>query len=186
MTDTKKPSFASITLPTPLDRQGKHYSCGETSLGSVLGFYGVDVREDVITRALRPTPKVGTTSQSMAAYAIKHGVQAEVLIGVTVDLLRAELAAGNPVIVAFQAWTEKKVIDYSTAYDEGHYAVVVGLDENFIYFMDPANRFGYSYLPIPEFEARWHDQMSGQRMEGLAITFRGTRFCTPETLSVIE
>lgn len=183
-----KPSVEGITLPVPTDRQGKNYTCGQSVTGSVLSLYGVDKREDDLVKALHGTPKDGTHPHAIARYVRTLGIEAEVRTRMTLDDLRAEVKRGNPVIVAYQAWGSKDS-DY-TEDRNGHYGVVVGIDENFIYLMDPSIRIGYGYLTVEDFEKRWHDtaKFKGENrpLPQLGIVFSGTKRRTAYQLTQIE
>jgi len=48
--------------------------------------------------------------------------------------------------------------DWSQDWEDGHYVVGIGYDSNNIYFMDPATMGNYTYIPVDEFLARWHDK----------------------------
>ncbi|HMA07121.1 MAG TPA: hypothetical protein VKP68_04645, partial [Ramlibacter sp.] len=46
---------------------------------------------------------------------------------------------------------------YADDWEDGHYAVVVGMDAEKIYFMDPSTIGNYTFIRVQEFVARWHD-----------------------------
>jgi hypothetical protein len=54
--------------------------------------------------------------------------------------------------VAIQAWVDnndgKFPIDWKNLWDDGHYCVAVGYDEERIFFMDPSTLGHYTYIPI--------------------------------------
>ena len=45
-----------------------------------------------------------------------------------------------------------------TDWEDGHYVVAIGYDNKNIYLMDPSTLGNYTFIPIPEFLDRWHDQ----------------------------
>jgi predicted double-glycine peptidase len=143
-------------IPVPLARQATNYTCGVAALQSVLAYYGIHVRQDRLAEALQADPEQGTNYHAMMAYAQAHGLQAEAHIAMKLAGLQQLLDAGWPVIVALQAWADAPV-DYVEDWDDGHYAVAVGYDEERIYFMDPSTLGNYTYIPVAEFLARWHD-----------------------------
>jgi uncharacterized protein YvpB len=63
------------------------------------------------------------------------------------------------VIVLVQAWADRYLTasEWRRNFDDGHYVVVVGYDEQNLYFEDPAS-FHRTWLKKKEFLARWHDQ----------------------------
>ena len=76
--------------------------------------------------------------------------------GMTIADLKDALNKGNLVQVAYQAWPDGPV-DYKTDNDDGHYSVVIGYDNDHLYFMDPSTIGSYTYIPHQEFMDRWHD-----------------------------
>lgn len=48
---------------------------------------------------------------------------------------------------------------YATVWDAGHYVIMVGYDDDRLFFVDPSNASpaGYVYLPRTELDERWHD-----------------------------
>lgn len=148
-------------IPVPLARQATNYTCGVAALQSVLAYYGIQVRQDLLAEALLADPEQGTNYHKMVAYAQAHGLHVEVYVDMALDALQRLLDAGQPVIVALQAWADAPV-DYVEDWDDGHYAVAVGYDGERIYFMDPSTLGNYTYIPVAEFLARWHDMYLAQ------------------------
>jgi predicted double-glycine peptidase len=81
------------------------------------------------------------------------------------------------VIVALQAWPTRAVPSWRQDWEDGHYVVVVGVDRDRIYVMDPSVHTGYGYLTRAKFLERWHDyDVEGGRKlvyDRLAIALRG-------------
>jgi len=78
----------------------------------------------------------------------------------TLDDVKADVDAGKPVLVCYQAWAEpeeNESHDWSERWDDGHYSVVIGYDSQRLFFMDPSTMGSYAYITFGEFEARWHD-----------------------------
>lgn len=185
------PQFdASINLPgattairvrTPLVRQPDGYTCGVAALQSVLHYYGVFVRYDKLATALGADPERGTHYQRMAAYAQASGLDVTIFTEMALNSLRQRVDAGVPVIVALQAWGDSPGSAYVDAWDEGHYAVVVGYDQNRFYFMDPSTLGNYTYIATEEFLTRWHDcyEEAGAtiRLYRFGMAVRGATVC---------
>jgi predicted double-glycine peptidase len=53
---------------------------------------------------------------------------------------------GRPVIVQIQAWGDEGT-DYTNDFDDGHYVVAIGFDENYLYFEDPWIIGNIAYIP---------------------------------------
>ncbi len=147
----------SIRIPVPLVRQPDGYTCGVAALQSVLHYFGHIVRFDRLAAVLGADPEQGTNYQRMAEYAQAQGIKVTICIDMTLDMLCAYVDAGSPVIVALQAWGDDAGAGYAKQWDDGHYAVAVGYDDRNLYFMDPSTLGNYTFIPITEFLARWHD-----------------------------
>jgi hypothetical protein len=96
---------------------------------------------------------------------------------VTVADLERAVDAGEPPIVDLQAWTDHDRIPYRETWDAGHYVVMVGYDDERLYFADPSTMtpHGYAFLRRAELEERWHDLagLNDARVERMAIFVRG-------------
>lgn len=152
----------------PNFRQTYEYDCGAQSLGAVLAYYGIDVREEEVMK-LAGTAEHGTFARSIKAAAEHHGLAVD-FKAMTVEEIQRYLDKKIPVILLLQAWTEKEGIDWRNTWDEGHYAVAIGYDKKRMYFEDPSSIFR-TYLTYDELAERWHDQDDKQKYVnyGLAI-----------------
>jgi predicted double-glycine peptidase len=167
-------------LPVPLISQATPWTCGPASLMAALIYFGVfDEPESRLDADLRATPEQGVDPQGLAREARAFGLQAEIRTGLTLRALADELGRGALVIVALQAWPSRPTADPATGWENGHYVVVVGLDDTRVYAMDPSVRTGYAFLARDAFVRRWHDYdlHDGRReeYEGLGIVLRGAR-----------
>ena len=145
---------------------------------SALLYFGVyDDPESTLDAELGVTAEEGTRVDSIVAEARRYGLQADARVGLTFEDLDRGLSRGDVVIVALQAWATKPVTDWRTNWEDGHYAVVVGLSRDRVYLMDPSVRTGYGYLTRDQFLQRWHDYDldRGKRItfERLGIVIRG-------------
>lgn len=164
-------------LPVPIISQATSWTCGPASLMAALVYFGVyDDTESRLTAELGATPEQGVDPASLAAVARKFGLEAEVRTGLTLDDLATELARGSVVILAVQAWAARPV-DPTTDWEDGHYVVLVGLDDARVYAMDPSVRTGYGYLERDALLRRWHDYdvRAGRReaYQHLGVVLRG-------------
>jgi predicted double-glycine peptidase len=60
--------------------------------------------------------------------------------------LENSIMRGRPVIVQIQAWGDEGT-DYTNDFDDGHYVVAIGFDENYLYFEDPWIIGNIAYIP---------------------------------------
>lgn len=146
-----------IAVPDVL--QSTDFSCGAAALQSVLAYYGVGRSEAELIELLGTNEETGTTPESMARVAGELGLRASIGENLALNELRVALEEGVPVIVAFQAWAEDKPPGFSwpECWDEGHYAVVIGMDEDYVYLEDPSLFGSRGRIAVGEFLERWHD-----------------------------
>lgn len=166
-------------LPIPIVRQATHYSCGAASLLSVLQYWNkYDEPETELYGPLKTTEKNGTDYANMIAFAQKQGLSAYAEEYVTFEKIEMALRRNETVIVDYQAWPDKPVSNWKETWEEGHYSVVVAMDPDSIYLMDPSIGGGYGYIPRGEFLDRWHDYEVREgkevRNHQLALFIRGT------------
>ena len=153
-------SLPEKIIPVPIVTQATPYSCGAAAVLSTLYYWqAYDGNESSLYGPLETTPKDGTVPEKMAEVARAHGVKAEIREHQSLNDLRAALAAGDTVIVEYQAWRDVKApkLPWKDTWEEGHYSVLVGLDGINLFFMDPSAHKGYGYIPEAEFLDRWHD-----------------------------
>jgi predicted double-glycine peptidase len=138
-------------------RQTFDFDCGAKALQTVLAYYGVDVREDILIRQLG-AGKDGTRVEQMVAIATARGFQVETREHMSIMELKKYVDNGNPVIVLLQAWADRvmTIKDWQEDYDDGHYAIVIGYVKTIWIFEDPSS-FRRTWLKEHEFLARWHD-----------------------------
>ena len=153
----------------PLARQATSYSCGAAALLSVLYYWQVyDGTESGLYEKLETTEKDGTEPAKLAEVAKGFGLSAELREGLAFKDLRLALDAGKTVILDFQAWKDPgSTVTWAQTWEDGHYAVLVGMDEDRLHLMDPSTPAGYAWLPKTEFLDRWHDyeEEGGKRRE---------------------
>lgn len=153
------PRLPSNYLPVPLVPQATSYSCGAASLMAVLEYWNVfDSPETTLFYPLHTTAKSGTNENAMADLArTVYGLNSELRSGMSLQDLRDALKDGTTVIVDLQAWADEPVTDWSVRWEDGHYVVLVAMDADYAYFMDPSSHGTYAYVPLPELLTRWHD-----------------------------
>jgi predicted double-glycine peptidase len=145
-------------VPVPLISQSQPWTCGAAALMATLVYFGVfDDAESSLVAELGTTPVDGTHVRDIVSVARRFGLTAEARTRLTLADLEAQLAGGAVVIAALQAWPSRRVSDWRSDWDDGHYVVIVGVSRRRVYVMDPSVRTGYAYLTRDEFLRRWHD-----------------------------
>ena len=180
------PVGAQTLLPVPDTRQSTNYSCGAAALQAVLSYYGVDTREDRLMVELGSDPENGTSPQAMVRIARHHGLEAELRESMTIDDLAELVAQGTPTIVCCQAWREEsQKKPWADDWEDGHYMVVIGVDDQRVYFEDPSLLGSRGQISRASFEERWHDvEGSGRRYVRAGLVIRGKPKPPPAVLPV--
>jgi predicted double-glycine peptidase len=140
-------------------RQSTEYSCGASALQAVLSYWGKDVEEQELMQRLHTSPETGTYVGDIARVAREFGFTAEVKEDLTLKDLHAALRKGIPVITCGQAWRSRENSDKSVQEDweDDHYIVVLGMDNNYVYYQDPFAKRGNAFVSHRLFEESWHN-----------------------------
>jgi predicted double-glycine peptidase len=151
--------LSTILTGVPDTRQSTEYSCGAAALQAVLNYWGRDVGEEDIMELLNTDPESGTYPEDIIRVAGAMGLEAEYRENLTLDEVEAAVRQGVPVIVDCQAWRSPASGNVSWADDwvDGHWMVVIGMDEENVYLEDPYILGSRGFMPRLEFEERWHN-----------------------------
>lgn len=144
-------------LNVPDVRQPTNSSSGATALQAVLAYYGTDTSLGILMNMTNTTEN-GTLPENIAQAARDSGLTAEVKENMTLKEIHDNLNQGIPTIVLCQAWVDNSTGNWTDHTGDGHYLVVIGMDEENIYVEDPAILGSKGYIPLQEFLDRWHDQ----------------------------
>lgn len=167
----------------PVVKQRTDFSCGAAATLAVLRYWRWEryagVEEGDLHGALQTTQARGTEPEPIVDY-LRSDARLEAVYrhgDVSVVELERAVDAGQPPIVDLQAWSEAK-LPYRDVWDAGHYVVMVGYDDEHLFFMDPSvlTPGEYAFLPRAELSERWHD-LAGEhdvRLERMAIFVRGS------------
>jgi predicted double-glycine peptidase len=163
-------------------RQITESSCGACALHAVLSYWGKEVDEEELMRLLGTSAAVGTFPERIVQGVRSLGLKAEAREDLTLDELRKVTDAGHPVIALAQLWRSQSESPETPEedWDCGHYIVVLGVDDESVYFQDPYLRMGKGFVPRREFERHWHQVMGGDharhpKLMRLAIFIRGRK-----------
>lgn len=155
----------SILLPLPIVNQLKSFTCGAAVIRSLLEYNNDDddtYSEKEIAKLINANSKFGTREKDIVLFLKRR--KYDVFYKQNLELMDIFelLSQKQPIITCIQAWSEKQKVDYSKEEDSGHYVVVVGYDltQNMIIMMDPVIQGKYGFLPIKDFEQRWHGHHS--------------------------
>lgn len=74
----------------------------------------------------------------------------------SINELQSELSSGRPVILLLQAWADDDSPPYPEDFEDGHYVVAIGYDNDYIYYEDPWVIGSITYTTKIELMNRWH------------------------------
>ncbi|PIR92291.1 hypothetical protein COU01_02405 [Candidatus Falkowbacteria bacterium CG10_big_fil_rev_8_21_14_0_10_44_15] len=127
--------MAKVMLPLKPYRQTRGYLCGPASLRIVFRYYGVDVAEKMLAKVCGSSKTLGTSARGIKKGAEYLGFKAIIKDDSNLKDIEQWLNKKTPVIVD---WFTRGRRDYSDSdIAEGHYSVVAGLDDEYIYLQDP-------------------------------------------------
>jgi len=170
-------------IKVPQVYQPNGYSCGLAALQSVLAYYGKEFRFDELEEDIKPDPEVGAEENRMVKFARAYGLKADFHDDVSIKALWTLLDEGIPVIVTIQAWPKKKK-NLEKSWDEGHYIVAIGYDNENVYFMDSSVLGHYTFIPIKEFENRWRNLENDKKLihPAIVITSKNSKIYDPDII----
>ena len=109
--------------------------CGPASLKIVLEYYGINKSEEELIKLCRLKRGLGVDDKGIKTAAEKFGLKVVIKNNSSFKDIEKWLTKGTPVIVN---WFTRGRTDYGdSSVADGHYSVVMGLDDNFIYLQDP-------------------------------------------------
>ncbi|OGF70412.1 hypothetical protein A3H65_01465 [Candidatus Giovannonibacteria bacterium RIFCSPLOWO2_02_FULL_45_14] len=106
--------------------------CGLASLKMVLDFYGVSKTEKELAELCGTDAKLGTDEEGIKKAAESLGFKVEIKNNSSFEDIQSRLDKEVPIVVN---WFTRGVDDFGVP--DGHYSVVVGLDDVNIYLQDP-------------------------------------------------
>ena len=145
-------------------RQVTEYSCGASALQSVLSYWGKDIDERELMKLMGTTEEEGTYPDKMVNAARALGFDVQAKQDLSLDEVQKFTAPGHPMIALAQVWRSQAMAGAKALEDEwdaGHYIVVLGVDEQNVYFQDPYARNCKAFVPRKMFEDHWHQVMGG-------------------------
>jgi uncharacterized protein len=166
----------------PDTRQSTEYSCGAAALQAVVGYWGRDIGEEDMREMLNTNPESGTYPDDIIRVAQEMGLNATYKENLTLADLETYLGEGVPVIVDCQAWRSVSQANESWADDwgDGHWVVVIGMDDKFVYLEDPYILGSQGIMTRQEFGVRWHNwrglgESDTTKQIHMGIAIRGER-----------
>lgn len=128
--------------------------CGPASLKIVLSYYGIEKSEEELARLCKTDDELGTNDDGISEVAKNFGFNVEIKNNSNLNDIEDWLQKDVPVIVN---WFTRGRIDYTDSdVADGHYSVVCGMDDEYIYLQDPEIG-GIRKLEKEDFMTVWFD-----------------------------
>lgn len=138
-------------------RQATPYTCGVSCVQAILNYYGIHKREDELAKQLHATRDQGTSTVQIVRVFRQYGLRAIVQRNNSLKKLKANLMHNIPTMVAIQAWPDNPVKNWQSDWEDGHWVVVIAMNNQNIIFEDPSLLGVRGLLDRDEFLSRWHD-----------------------------
>lgn len=123
-------------LDVPDVRQTTSSSCGAAAFASVAQYFSIEPdTESEAMQALATSEETGTDPERIITVATEHGLESAAVSGLDIDDLEGFVEMGRPVIVCIHDYGTPEEYD---ANESGHWVVICGTDNDFVYVMDPA------------------------------------------------
>lgn len=166
-------------LNFPELRQVYNYDCGAIATQCILGYYGIELREDEIMKRLKTDPEEGSSWKRIMRMFNSYGLKAQ-HGAFTTEKLIEKINEHIPVLVVLQAYPDDITkVDWKKDYDDGHYVTAIGYNSTSIIFEDPSSIYR-TYLPFDELDLRWHDidPYTNEKLEhfGIAVSGKNPQF----------
>lgn len=144
--------MATLTyfLPVPLTPQQTDHTCGPASIKAVMAYYGVAASEEALAKLVHCSRAIGTDFPPMQEGLKTLGWESRLRKNATLGDLIESLKNKIPPLVVIQGWGNAE------GWANGHYVVVVGIDDERVVVMDPLFKEDFQTWPISDFLTRWH------------------------------
>ena len=109
-----------------------------------------------LAEKLNTSPEWGADPIDIERLLVEYGLEVESRTMMSFNDLEMIVGAGIPILITYQAWSESDD-PWPECWDDGHYSVVIGIDDENVYLEDPSLIGEIGYIPRKEFLERWHD-----------------------------
>ena len=151
----RKNILANI-LDFPYFVQSTSYTCGVACVLGILWYYGDRKRREMLLeKKLEVDEDEWAEIENIVQFFKKENFKVDSR-KMTLRDLEKYLDRWIPIIVLYQARSKKK-IDYIKTSHEGHYAVVIGYNKDYLFLADPVIH-ATVYITKEDFMIRWHQE----------------------------
>ncbi len=176
---TRKIPRGAIRIDLPNVVQLSDHTCGPAALLAICAYYGVGPDdEDAIAADMKATAD-GTDPYQIVDAAQRYGLRVKEYRVMSNKRLRRCLDKRRPVVLMLQAWGDPPPASYEADWDDGHWVVAIGYDDDGVYCEDPSLPAARGFVTWDELRKRWHD-VEGPANDhteryGVAIWKRGVK-----------
>jgi len=163
-----------MKLRLPFYKQDKSYTCGPAALQGVLDFLGTFKSEGWLTSHLHTDKEKGTSHEEMIRLAERLGFQTHTHPRGSLREIKYFLKQELPIIVNYIEPED----------EEGHYAVVSGLENGNIILNDPWLGRDFK-LQTQDFKKRWHNSAGNSQAWLLVVSSQPIK-CRPGFLGYFK
>ena len=115
-------------------KQGDDSRCGPSSIKSVLYYYGIDATENEICKRCNWSYEVGCTDDGIKKAIESYGLGCSIINNCNLEDIEYWIKHHIPVIVD---WFTPGINPGLEDMPDGHSGVIVGIDRNRVYMLDP-------------------------------------------------
>ncbi len=151
-----------LILPVKPITQANNYECGVACVQTILTSRGIRSNRLILKRRLGTRRAYGTMPRKIKEVLSSYEFKVKEKYGASLKDIEKELKRGRLCLVAYQAWGAKK---YFESLQSGHYSVVFGIEDGFLWLADPnvrgsrvRYRKGVRKIKREVFEDRWKDE----------------------------
>lgn len=137
-------------------RQETETGCLEACVQMALRYLGIDRSQADLARQMDATPHIGTVSRNVLN--LQSFTLQVIYTEGTLELMRGWLERNVPVI----AFVQTLELPYWGGTEARHAVVVVGIDEEDVYLLDPARDPDVIPVSLGDFTLAWEDWMDGR------------------------
>lgn len=152
----------AVLLNVGTFRQTNEYSCGPAAIKIILDSFGEKVSFAELVHRAKTTKHDGTCPENLEKAVNSLGYATFVQMNADIGDIERFLNGGLPVIVNYQSpydeYQLRALISGKKKYDDGHYAVVRGMNKKQLFLSDPAHEGGYNEVDKSVFVKLWYDK----------------------------
>ncbi len=155
------PKDKILILPVKPVVQANNYECGVACVQTILGTKGIRSNRLGLKKILGTSRAYGTLPRKIKALLSSFDFRVKERFEASLADIEADLGRGKLCLVAYQAWGAKK---YFESLQSGHYSVVYGIEDGYLWLSDPnvrgsrvRYRKGVRKIKREVFESRWKD-----------------------------